>query len=221
LASELAQTWQREVLFLRPHNSFDFFSVERLANLVNRRIYIFVDNATVQARELSEFLANATRGHLKITLVSTARVNEWEDTSEEFSYPSESRFELGLLSSEEIDRVLESLEKTGNLGALMGLNYQQRVRSRETLAQKQLLVALREATEGNDFDSIILDEFDRIPSDEGKSAYLAVSSLHWLGIPIRVELLRRVLGISYGLPRIRVSPDEENNRPVRFPRRDS
>jgi tetratricopeptide (TPR) repeat protein len=54
-------------------------------------------------------------------------------------------------------------------------------------------VALREATVGKNFDEIIVDEFDGIPSSDGQRAYLLVAALHRFGIPTRAGLLHRAL----------------------------
>jgi tetratricopeptide (TPR) repeat protein len=197
IAAELFQTWDREVLFLQPNGMLDFLTLERFIQLVGRRVYVCIDNATTRAREIADALSNAGRSGLKLSIIATARTNEWEDVAEGLYFPSESRFELGLLSRAEIDRILKTLEQTGNLGLLAGLSYEAQVHSFESLAQKQLLVALREATEGEQFDKIVLDEFDKIPSETAKKAYLAVCSLHWLGIAMRVGLLRRLTGISF------------------------
>jgi len=197
IAAELSQIWDREVLFIQPNGILDYLTLERFIQLMGRRVYICIDNATTRAREIADALSNAGRSRLKLSILATARANEWENVAEGLYFPSESRSELGLLSREEIDRILEALNKTGNLGLLAGLTYEAQVHSFESLAQKQLLVALREATEGERFDKIVLDEFDKIPSETAKTAYLAVCALHWLGITMRVGSLRRLTGISF------------------------
>lgn len=197
IAAELSETWDREVLFLQPNGAIEYLSIERFGQLIGRRIYVCVDNATPHAREISAFLSNASRSELKVSLIATARTNEWEDVVQDYYFPSETRFELDLLSRTEIDAILKALKTTGNLGLLNGLSYEAQVHAFEALAQKQLLVALREATEGEEFDKIVLNEFEGIPLETAQVAYLAICSLHWLGIPIRVGLLRRLAGIPF------------------------
>jgi len=70
-------------------------------------------------------------------------------------------------------------------------------RTFEEKADKQLLVAMREATEGADFDVIIRDEYENVPSELGRKTYLTICSLHRLGVPIRAGLLKRLSGVSF------------------------
>jgi hypothetical protein len=48
-------------------------------------------------------------------------------------------------------------------------------------AGRQLLVTLREITEGRGFDEIVLDEYHHIPSLTARNAYLYVCSLFQFG----------------------------------------
>src|SRR4030042_2373573 len=56
---------------------------------------------------------------------------------------------------------------------------------------------MREATEGKDFDKIIEDEYENIPSEIGKQAYLYICALHRLGVSVRAGLIRRITGVPF------------------------
>lgn len=111
---------------------------------------------------------------------------------------SASEVELGGLSDGEIERILDALSKHNSLGKLTGASREQQVSHFEAVAQKELLVALRELTNPlGRFDEIIRHEYDTIPSTTAKQAYVYVSALGQLDLPIRFETLQRLLNIKY------------------------
>jgi cytochrome c-type biogenesis protein CcmH/NrfG len=192
---DLALTWERIVVSLKPFGNLEFLPLERLANATEERIYVLVDDATSSARDLSNLLTAARRAKSIITVVATARTNEWREAQADYALPVTEEFELQRLSRNEIDAIIETLTKHDALGLLAGFTHEAKVAAFETRANKQLLVALREATEGKNFDEIVVDEYDRIPSPDGQRAYLLVASLHRLGILTRAGLLHRALNI--------------------------
>lgn len=195
LAIDLAFQWDRLVISRKPYGDLEFLDVERLASQADERVYVCIDNATAIARELSEFVRSALTAKARITVIAAARTNEWREIASAFPLPAFAEFELGVLSLSEIDGVLNRLEAHGALGRLTGMSHEAQVQAFHSRAQKQLLVALREATEGDDFDKIVVDEYDRIPTPDGQRAYLLVAALHRFGMLTRAALLHRALDI--------------------------
>lgn len=60
-----------------------------------------------------------------------------------------------------------------------------------------MLVALREITEGKDFDRIVQDEYEGIPNETGRRTYLWVCALHQLGVPARAGLISRLAHVTF------------------------
>lgn len=81
---------------------------------------------------------------------------------------------------QEIELLIAKLEENNLLGVLQGMNRQQRIAEFEQRAKKQLLVAMREATQGKSFDEIIKDEFTKIDPVAAKEICvgIALSSEH-------------------------------------------
>jgi tetratricopeptide (TPR) repeat protein len=79
------------------------------------------------------------------------------------------------LSRKEIIGVLTVLERENLLGQLKGMSQEERIREFETKANKQLLVAMREATSGRGFDEIIEDEYRTLTPQESAILYLCVA----------------------------------------------
>lgn len=76
-------------------------------------------------------------------------------------------------------------------------SYDERIAVFKDKAHKQLLVAMREATEGEDFEKIIVNEYEEVPSSLAQKAYLIICGLHRLGVKVRAGLLRRLIDISF------------------------
>jgi tetratricopeptide (TPR) repeat protein len=195
VAYELVTTWDRVVLSLKPFGGLNFLAVEPLTMLLQERVFVFVDDALRLPVELRAFLDAARRARAKVTVVTAARTNEWRESQETSLLNAKSEFELDPLSAPEIERVLDTLGAHGQLGYLDDADRETQRRAFVSRAQKQLLVALREATEGKDFDEILADEFERIPSNDGKRAYLYVAALHPFGLMTRAAVLHRALRI--------------------------
>ena len=195
IGAELVQTWDAVVLALKPFGALDVLDVERLSNALDERIYLLVDDALRIAPELRDFLDAARRAKVKVSVLAAARTNEWRESADAQVLNPGDEFELEALSRVEIDHVLDRLAEHGHLGYLEGVPREGQREAFETRAQKQLLVALREATEGKAFDDIVVDEFDRIPSEDAQTAYLYVAALHRFGLLTRAAVLHRALGI--------------------------
>ncbi len=195
LGVDLALTWKQTVLALKPYGALDLVDVEPLARQLAERVYVLVDDATDNVRELSRFLAEASSAGVKVTVIAGARTNEWRDVQADYAFPAVEEYELEVLSRPEIERILATLEMNHALGLLAGAGTDAQIAAFETRAEKQLLVAMREATEGKKFDDIVVDEFNSVPSADGQRAYLLICSLHRFGVFVRAALLYRALNI--------------------------
>ncbi len=84
-------------------------------------------------------------------------------------------FQMPNLSRDEIRGVINVLDRENLLGQLKGMNATQRIAEFENKANKQLLVAMREATSGRGFDEIIEDEYRSLTPPEAKLLYMCVA----------------------------------------------
>ena len=78
------------------------------------------------------------------------------------------------LSDDEIDRLLRFLEENGELNTLQPLDPQMRFNVVKRLYNKDLLVVLRQTTEGKSFDAILEDEYSGIRDELSRRLYLTV-----------------------------------------------
>ena len=79
------------------------------------------------------------------------------------------------LDRSEIQNIISILEQHGLLGQLQGMTPPQRIQEFEGKASKQILVAMREATSGDGFNTIIKGEFESLVPNESKHLYLCAA----------------------------------------------
>ncbi|MEW5897475.1 MAG: hypothetical protein AB1668_07305, partial [Nanoarchaeota archaeon] len=98
-------------------------------------------------------------------------------------------------------KLLAKYDVSGNLlGRLKTLKFTDQVKEFKLNAKKQLLVAMRETTEGKHFDEIIKDEYEKLKNDSVYSAegYLYICLLYTYGILTPKNLLQKLTGC-YGI----------------------
>ena len=160
-------------------------------------IYLFVDRAAIRSDEIYNVIRRFRRDQKPLTLLTAERDNEWNvrcDVLDEFLTQE---YHLRNLSESEIHVLLEKLKDHESLGRLSELSYEDRVREFLERAERQILVALHEATMGKSFEEIVKDEFDRIIPTEAQTLYLDICTLNRLGVPVRAGLISRVSGIRF------------------------
>lgn len=163
-----------------------------------QRFVILVHHAADSVRTVDEFVNDAQRFGLPITLLLEERKNQWNvATSGVRTSFSAVEVEIGPLLEEEIEMIVSALGKYNALGKLTGATLEEQVAHFTSLADKDLLVALRELTTQSTFDDIIRDEYIHIPTEVGRNAYLLVSALGQVELPIRFETLQHLLEISW------------------------
>jgi len=163
-----------------------------------KRVLVVVHNGAELCEDLSRFHSAARKEKLPVTLLIEERTNQWETAILRcHSRFSPEVFELGTLSSAEIERILDALADHGALGVLETSDRATQIEHFTEVAHKDLLVALREITSGSNFDRIVVDEFDRIPSELAKEAYKYVAAVGQVDLFIRYNTLEHLLGCGY------------------------
>ena len=196
IAADLSQDWELPVVFVRNQRSLDYAILRPLIRALGTRIYVGVDDVADRVQELEEFIDSARRDKADITVVGCARLNEWSYKNQNHGLAFDMSFDLRYLTTPEIDALLEKLEITGQLGILAQQTQEERRRAFIRRADRQLLVALREATEGKRFDQIIQDEYTAIPEESAREAYLLVCCVYQARVTMRAGVLRRLTGVS-------------------------
>lgn len=155
-------------LFLRPGKMPLPSDLEYSTGSFESPLVLFVDNAADVAEELKVALDVLRGSDTRYRLVLGERLNEWRQRR---SPIAANEFAIEPLSEDEIDRLLSSLEAVGALGRLAELSPELRVAAVREKHQKELLVTMRELTEGRAFDAIIEDEYLGISNPVAQRVY--------------------------------------------------
>ena len=197
IAADLLNDWKLPVVFARNNRSLDYAALRPLIRALGTRIYVGVDNIADRIQELENFVDAARRDKADITILGCARLNEWSYKNQSLGLTFDISFDLQYLTTPEIDALLEKLEITDQLGILAQQTLTERRWAFIRRADRQLLVALREATEGKRFDQIIQDEYTAIPEESAREAYLLVCCVYQAKVAMRAGVLRRLTGVSF------------------------
>ena len=184
-------------LFIRADAHIDKGAVLELLELVDERVYLFVDDAARHVRELVSLIRQTHSERRRITYVLGERLNEWNVYGGPLASFITNEFVVEYLESNEIDQLLSLLEKHKALGTLEKLSKADRRTAFEEKAGRQLLVALHEATLGKPFEEIIEDEFNSIVPVTAQDLYLTICLLNRLGVRVRAGLISRVHDVPF------------------------
>ncbi|GAA3411235.1 SIR2 family protein [Paenibacillus hodogayensis] len=195
MAFDLCHDFVQIVFWYRGDRRIRFETIESIYKETGSRIFIFVDRASKFLGNLESLRKDCTYAKVPLTLVIADRPNEW-NYSGGGSFRYTRSWTLSRLSDNEIENIIVKLEKFNCLGNLSDLRKEDRIRRFKEYSDRQLLVALREATEGKKFDELVVDEYESIPDQEARQAYLHVCFMHSFGKGIRTSALARSLEIN-------------------------
>jgi tetratricopeptide (TPR) repeat protein len=199
MAFDLAKEFGATVLLHIPGTPLETRFLGTVMNKATaQRIFIVIESAAEKIADLEKFISEIREKALPITILIEERKNQWLVAASNMrTKKSVEPFEFEKLSRTEIVLILAALEKHDCLDKLAGMAKEEQIEHFENLAEKDLLVALRELTSASDFDAIIKDEYQKIPNDVARSAYAYVSALGRIDLSIRYETLQHILNIDY------------------------
>lgn len=196
MAFDLCHDFQQLVIWYNGERRINFDIIEKIYKVTGLRVFIFVDRGSKFLGNLESIRRDCIFAKIPITLLIADRTNEWNLSSgNSFQYTK--CWTLGRLSDTEIFRILDRLENFNCLGKITDLTKDQRIDIIKKYSERQLLIALREATEGKNFDELIIDEFESIPTEIARRAYLHICAMHAFGKGIRTTSLARSLSINF------------------------
>lgn len=164
------------------------------------RIAVLIRHASQYVAEITRLVSEARRRGLPVTVVAEDRQNLWT-VATEGSLPTRDvdpvTITLGRLSEPEIERILDALDRHGQLGRLAGAPRDVQVDHFRRLADKELIVALRQLTTEGEFDDIVRDEYRTIPSAIAQQVYAHVAALGQVDLAVRYEVLMKALRLRH------------------------
>jgi hypothetical protein len=171
--------------------------VQFAASVFPDRCFFFVDQAREHAYSLSTALAQQKQAKANCLFVLGERKNEWRTAR---SRLKADEYEIQALSDAEINRLLDFLARERALNKLEHLDRAFQFDIVKKKHEKQLLVAMREATEGFGFDVIIENEYRGISDGSSpetvnipRDLYLLACCFYQEGVLVRDRLLAEIL----------------------------
>ena len=190
LATRLIEERAGAVFTLKPGRSVLEGDVEYASNLFPEGPFFFVDNAADHCATLKAIIHRLRDIKKPAMFILGDRINEWRQSQDKIMGKE---YEIESLSDPEIYRLIDCLAKHKELNKLEPLRRKLQFAAIKKNHRKELLVALREATEGKGFDAIIEDEFRGIGNPLSKQLYLTVCGFYQHGAYIRDALLEQLL----------------------------
>ena len=198
IAWDAANEYEKLVFFISDGSIIDLSSLSEIYRLTKEPLLVFIDDASASVGSIEYLIRQSFKDNLPITIIAGARTNEWNIWGGPLEPMVNKSYELTNLSEREIKGLLEKLHNAECLGELKGMSADQRFSYFRLSAERQLLVALHEATNGKTFPEIIADELDRITPLEAKQLYLDICTLHRFGVNVRAGLISRTSEIGFG-----------------------
>lgn len=169
-----------------------------LYELTKRPIYLFIDEVAIHADGLTSLLRRARAEGIPLVVVGAERDADWntycKELEEDFPGPE---LKVRYLSRKEIDGLLDLLAKHSCLGLLASEMREEQIRQFENVAERQLLVALHQLTQGRPFEEVLMLEHQRISPEQARQMYLDIATMHQFSVSARAGTISRISGITF------------------------
>jgi SIR2-like domain/Tetratricopeptide repeat/'Cold-shock' DNA-binding domain len=197
-AFEAATASNALVLWLEEAGALNPESFIELHELTKRPIYLFVDHIALHVEKVHALLKVAQARSLPLVVVGAERDADWNT----FCGPLESAFDphdsrVGNLSRGEVETLIALLERHDCLGLLKEKTHDERIDAFMGKADRQLLVALHELTQGKPFEEIVFYEHQSVHPEQARQLYLDIASMHQFGVKARAGTISRISGIYF------------------------
>lgn len=197
-AWDAAKDFGARVLFLKEGGVLRSSLVAEIGELAQERIIIVIDDALKHLADIYKLYKEATAKQLELQIVIAARTNEWNLVSPDADIPPISEeYELKDLSERNIGSLLDKLNQHSALGELSRMSRPEQYAHFKLHSERQLMVALHEATSGKPFEDIAFHEYSHVLPVEAQILYLDICTLHRLGVSVRAGLVSRVSGVTF------------------------
>lgn len=193
IAVDLAENDAGHVFYLRRGRSILPGDVDYVTRAFKEPVFLIVDNAAEHSEVIGTLLPSLQSSQAHVCFVLGERVNEWRQARSRLR-PRE--YELASLSEREISRLLTCLARHSALGRLTDLDDELKREAIRQRYNKDLLVVMKEATQGLSFNTIIDDEFRGIVGEQARSTYACVSAFSRFRSECRDSVLAQMVGCS-------------------------
>ena len=201
LAWEVAQDFDEPVFWLQANGRLKPEVLRELNDIIGKRLYVFIDGAAGHLEDMRDALREAISKHIPLTIVGAERDTVWNTQSDDFDERwATTAMTIDRLAQNEIDELLEKLREHKALGVLASLSKEEQVEALKE-ADRHLLVALHEVTQGKRFEDIVVDECETLQPFKARQLYLDICTLNQFGAPARAGVMNRISAIPFSMYR--------------------
>ncbi|MFP4698575.1 MAG: SIR2 family protein [Eubacteriales bacterium] len=197
LSVELANRVGENVFFAHSRSELDPKRIVEFQKHIDRPIIILLDNIADRVGKVSTLINFVKQNDSQVLIIGAARTSDWNIITQESLVSKYQEYQLSKLSDGEITKILGKLRKNNCLNYLSEFSKEDQFDFFKNLADRELIVALREATTNKKFDEIIASEFSKIKSEQAKKAYLYVCIVNQLRYRIPQSLLIRIMNMDF------------------------
>ncbi len=146
-------------------------------SVIKERVTILFDNSNNASSQLKQLLKAFNELEFPPILVLAARPSNFDKINLHLDpeVVDHKQYAIPDLDDREISDLIEKLDENNLLGALKGMTPQNRHKEFKYKARKQILVAMKETTNGRSFNDIIRDEFESISPEEARILCVCVA----------------------------------------------
>ena len=185
-------------LWIKNLPTIDISSLKELHEKTKERLFLFWDDAAINSTKIQQTIRQASNDGIPITIITAERFSDWNSRCENLDELVVNIYEIGRLSHREISDLVDKLELYNCLGPnLAQKNRDERIEEFSEKFERQLLVALYEATMGKTFEEIIYDEYQKISPPTAQAIYRTICTLNRLRVPVRAGLIARIHDIGF------------------------
>lgn len=199
-AFEAATSSNVVTLWLEDGGALHPGAIQELYELCQKPIYVFIDQLGFHVGKVLTALRDARQRAIPLVIIGAERDADWNTYCSQLDNEFPPAFiKVGNLSEGEVQGLLDLLDRHDCLGLLKRLPRDQQVQAfmDEDRADRQLLVALHELTRGKPFETIVLEEHQRIFPEEARQLYLDIATMHQFSVHVRAGIISRISGISF------------------------
>lgn len=145
---------------------------------IKERVVLLFDNSKNAISQLPRLIQALNEELTNPPLIVLAIRSNYVDMLDQYVTPDMvdlAKVSIPDLDDDEINYLIEKLDQNNLLGVLNGMNSHQRFKEFKNRAHRQILVAMKEATNGKSFNDIIQDEYDSLDPREAKLIALCLA----------------------------------------------
>ncbi|MFY9119289.1 MAG: SIR2 family protein [Syntrophomonadaceae bacterium] len=203
LSIELASKAGEIVLFADSRSSLDPSKLISFQKSINKPLIVLIDNLTdrlTKVNKLTEFIKG---NNAPVLIIGASRNSDWNVTVGSF-IANFKEYSLNKLSDNEIIQIIDKLSINDSLGHLENFDELGKRNIFRSVAERELLVALREVITGEKFTDIIASEYSNIKSPEAQTAYLWICLVNQFRYRMPLSLFLRMIDIDSELVREKI-----------------